>query len=162
MDKSQLQLFLDKGYSTYKVAKLVGKSQTTVMYWIKKFGLAIPRLTSFVCCTCGETDSKKFHNKGAGRLSLTKCKACHNAYTIARFRENKRLAVKYKGGRCVVCGYDKCLGSLHFHHREPSKKDPNWHNMKSWKFERIKKELDKCDLICANCHGEIHWDEGSW
>jgi len=55
----------------------------------------------------------------------------------------------------VASGYDKCLGSLDFHHKIA--KDPNWKKMKNWSFERVKKELDKCILVCKNCHGEIHY-----
>lgn len=36
-------------------------------------------------------------------------------------------------------------------------KNPNWRKMKNWTFERVKKELDKCDLVCSNCHDEIHY-----
>ncbi len=63
---------------------------------------------------------------------------------------------EYKGAKCSLCGYDKCKSSLHFHHIDPSKKDfgisGNWGL--SWK--KMKIELDKCILVCANCHGEIH------
>lgn len=68
------------------------------------------------------------------------------------------LAVDYKGGNCSICGYANCIGSLQFHHLDPSEKDFNISHdghTKSW--DKIKTELDKCILVCANCHGELHY-----
>lgn len=70
-------------------------------------------------------------------------------------RRIKELAVKYKGGKCQLCGYCKCNGSLHFHHVNEDAKSFTVSG-KSISFARIKPELDKCILVCANCHGEIH------
>ena len=71
----------------------------------------------------------------------------------------KVMAVEYKGGRCQVeeCGYNKCLRALEFHHLDPNEKDfsvgEKGYTM-SW--EKVKNELDKCIMVCANCHREIH------
>lgn len=35
----------------------------------------------------------------------------------------KQMAILYKGGRCEICGYDKCVGALEFHHKNPQEKD---------------------------------------
>lgn len=56
----------------------------------------------------------------------------------------------------MCCGYDKYHGSLHFHHVDPSLKDPNWKNLKNKQLEVVLEEIVKCILVCANCHGEIH------
>lgn len=72
-------------------------------------------------------------------------------------RELKLKAIAYKGGSCSVCGYNKCPGALIFHHINPDEKDFGIsHNGSVWKFDLIKDELDKCILVCANCHAEIH------
>jgi hypothetical protein len=157
MEKEMLLIYVKSGYSTHKIAELTNKSQTTVRYWLKKYDIDVSCKVA-ICKFCGETDLDKFHNKGGGRKSLSKCKSCHNKYTIERFRQYKIKSVKYKGGKCCKCGYSGCVGSLHFHHLDPVKKDPDWKKMRTWKFDRIKKELDKCELVCANCHGEIHWN----
>ena len=70
-------------------------------------------------------------------------------------RRTKEALVEYKGGKCVRCGYSKCIDALEFHHRDPSKKDFSVSG-KTWSLERLKKEVDKCDLVCSNCHREIH------
>lgn len=75
-------------------------------------------------------------------------------------RRKKLFAVNFYGGKCVKCGYDRCIGSLTFHHRDPkTKKARPTYVIMRWKWERAKEELDKCDLVCANCHGEIEFKE---
>ena len=65
--------------------------------------------------------------------------------------------VDYKGGCCLICGYNKYMGALEFHHLNPKEKDFNLSHMKKYTFDdRIKNELDKCILVCSNCHREIH------
>lgn len=68
----------------------------------------------------------------------------------------KQMLVEYKGGGCIRCGYSKCLAALEFHHRDPSQKDFAVNSVGNVKFDLIKPEIDKCDLVCANCHREIH------
>jgi DNA-binding CsgD family transcriptional regulator len=70
-------------------------------------------------------------------------------------RRVKIKLVDYKGGECEKCGYKKCISSLEFHHLDPNEKDFSISG-KSISFERLKKEVDKCILVCRNCHGEIH------
>lgn len=67
------------------------------------------------------------------------------------------MAVEYKGDKCSVCGYDRCADALEFHHLDPSKKDFGISSKgytRSW--DKVKEELDKCILVCSNCHREIH------
>lgn len=74
-----------------------------------------------------------------------------------RRRELKTLSVEYKGGGCSRCGYARCISALEFHHLDPNKKDFNPSSdghTRSW--ERTRAELDKCLIVCANCHREIH------
>lgn len=72
-------------------------------------------------------------------------------------RRTKERVVYYLGGKCILCGYNKCNRSLHAHHVEPANKKfsiARKGTTRSWK--KLRKELDKCVLVCANCHGEIH------
>lgn len=67
------------------------------------------------------------------------------------------MAVEYKGGACEICGYNKCEIALVFHHLNPTQKDfalSMGGYTRSW--EKVKKELDKCTLLCSNCHAETH------
>lgn len=86
------------------------------------------------------------------------CLACKNKGGVNEFRRKiKQMAIEYKGNKCLRCGYDTCSYGLVFHHLDPSKKSfgiaKNGH-IRSW--DETKKELDKCILVCQNCHAEIH------
>ncbi len=77
---------------------------------------------------------------------------------VQRRREKVRqMAVEYKGGSCEVCGYNRCIEALEFHHLDPMKKDFGISAKgysRSW--EKVKAEIEKCVLLCANCHREFH------
>jgi len=74
-----------------------------------------------------------------------------------RRRKIKQLIVEYKGGKCIVCGYHKHAGSFDLHHLDGNTKEFGLSARgitRSWK--KVKHEADKCVLVCANCHREIH------
>ena len=74
----------------------------------------------------------------------------------------KEELVQYKGGKCEICGYNKCLGALDFHHLDPNQKDFAISNSNIYKnLDKLKEEIDKCILVCANCHREIHYKENN-
>lgn len=76
---------------------------------------------------------------------------------IARYRRKaKSILIEYKGGKCYYCGYNKCQTSLHFHHLDPGSKDFAISHNGDANINKLKNEVDKCILICSNCHGEIH------
>jgi hypothetical protein len=76
-------------------------------------------------------------------------------------RKAKQKLIDYKGGKCQICGYSKnCPSAYDFHHRNPEEKEFGIGGHKvtlSW--EKLKKEVDKCDLLCKNCHAEVHENE---
>ncbi|HDQ26619.1 MAG TPA: HNH endonuclease [bacterium] len=74
-----------------------------------------------------------------------------------RRKKIRKMALEYKGGKCSFCGYKKCEEALEFHHLDAKHKDFGISckgYTRSW--ESVKEELDKCVLVCANCHREIH------
>lgn len=74
-----------------------------------------------------------------------------------RRRKLRKMAIEYGGGCCQICGYKKCARALSFHHKDPTQKDFGLSARGLTRFwEKIQKELDKCILVCANCHMEIH------
>jgi len=91
-------------------------------------------------------DRKKGHTK----------KLCNSCMVNTRRFELKKRAVEYKGGKCILCDYNKCLEGLSFHHRNPSEKDFNISGSHCRKWEDIRNELDKCELLCERCHIEVH------
>jgi hypothetical protein len=68
--------------------------------------------------------------------------------------ELKERAIAYLGSKCCLCGYDLCPAALEFHHLDPKEKDLVISRSMSWK--RIEAELKKCELLCSNCHREVH------
>jgi hypothetical protein len=74
-----------------------------------------------------------------------------------RRKKIRQMAVEYLGGKCVFCGYNRCIAALDFHHVDEKTKEFGLSQngiTRSW--EKTKRELDKCVLICANCHRELH------
>lgn len=87
------------------------------------------------------------------------CKKC-SSNNVIKYRQNrKKKAIEYKGGKCQKCGYDKCVYALDFHHLEKNEKEFNI-SKSTTNWERLKIELDKCILVCSNCHREIHFEMG--
>ena len=80
---------------------------------------------------------------------------------VAKRRKKIRtMAIQYLGGKCLHCGYAKYKEVLEFHHRNPSEKKFSIAlkgHCRSW--ERVKAEIEKCDLLCANCHRELHVEQ---
>jgi len=93
---------------------------------------------------------------GRENVPYAACKECTNSQQ----RDTKKWAVDYKGGKCNDCGYNRCMSALEFHHLDPSKKDFIISRAKYYKDETTRKtiqaELDKCVLVCSNCHRERH------
>lgn len=86
-----------------------------------------------------------------------RCKKCRVDAVQKRRHKTKEILIEYKGGKCEICGYNKCVEALEFHHKDPTKKDFGI-GQKGYtrSIELNKKEVDKCILVCANCHREIH------
>ena len=107
--------------------------------------------TAFECRTCGTKGVEHFY-----KSARYQCKKCWNKRT---YQTTKDKILEYiesrSGAKCMKCGYDRCPQALEFHHRNPVEKDPKW--SKNWSLSKLKIELDKCDILCANCHREEHW-----
>jgi hypothetical protein len=110
------------------------------------------------CTKCKETKSVDNFTirKDRKNTRSSHCKNCVVARVSERRRINKRKCIEYKGGKCTQCGYDKCDRALEFHHLDPTEKDFIISKNIALKFDKMKPELDKCILVCANCHREIH------
>ena len=94
-------------------------------------------------CQCG--NSKK--------PSVLYCKPCrvNNRRFVVRAK-----CIAYLGGKCSLCGYNRCYDAFTFHHKNPQEKDFSIGGNHCRKWESIKAELDKCLLLCYNCHQEVH------
>ena len=83
----------------------------------------------------------------------------HYENTKKRRSDSKLKAIEYKGRKCQICGYDKCMAAMEFHHTDPTKKDPKLltgMRLVVWSWDKMVNELDKCILLCCRCHRELH------
>jgi len=175
MNKSlneKIVILFNKGYSYNKIAKEVGCSKSSVSYHCSKLR------TKNNDYTFDKIETYQIFYNSCFSLKFTAESFNLNSNTLAKYITQRRLtkeeresraitnrkdyrkivkikAVEYKGNRCILCGYDKCIQSLDFHHKDPKEKEFQISGgTKS--FEKMKIELDKCVLVCKNCHGEIH------
>lgn len=126
---AEMQSFYDQGNSVNKVVDKFPWSKVTVLKYLKT--------------------RKPTH------LTEEEFRKRRSEAVIGWRRRAKQRLVEYKGGKCEVCGYNKSIYSLTFHHKDPTQKDFSLSG-KSWSFERLQTEVDKCRLLCNNCHGEVH------
>jgi 5-methylcytosine-specific restriction endonuclease McrA len=109
------------------------------------------------CSCCGEEKSlDSFHDKRGKKGGNAYCKPCLYAYQRNRWTQRKLKAVEYKGGKCSKCGYNKYYGALEFHHLNPKEKEFDWNKLRLMAWDKVVVELDKCVLLCSNCHKEEH------
>jgi len=162
MEKDHLKDLVEKGFSIAKIAENKNCSKSNARYWLKKYNLKTNTTRSSEshrsCFRCKEFKSRsEYYSRRGVPGSSPYCKVCTNDQTKERQRACKAKAIAYKGGCCEICSYSKYQGSLDFHHRNPEEKDFSISSLKLKKLDGIvKKELDKCMLLCSNCHREEH------
>lgn len=107
--------------------------------------------------------TKYFSKKKQEYVTHIKDRRCPECYILVqKFRTEHRkdrvkeirLSIrKIKASGCSICGYNRCITALEFHHNNGSNKFKNISQITT--FNQLKKELEKCTLVCANCHREI-------
>jgi len=179
--REQVRKLREDGYTITEIAKELKKSTSTISYHFKKLGLN----KEYKNLSNDEgllVKIKDFYGKG-NSLSTTAKKFNISRNTVKKYvdvrepiiktteeirlgkiesnrkrkKKIKLMAVSYKGGCCQECGYHKCNDALEFHHLDPTQKDFEISGRgmsRSW--EKVEKELDKCVMLCANCHREAH------
>jgi len=110
------------------------------------------------CPRCKTNKSiAEFHNRRNGKGKSTYCKICTSNQTLERQRALKIKAIEYLGGKCMHCGITGLPVIFDFHHRNPSQKEFTIGKSGKLKsLDNVKAELDKCDLLCSNCHRLEH------
>ena len=131
------ELYVDEKKSTYKISNLYGVTPPSVRYWLNKWNIGL-------------------RSKGEAQIGSL------NPYWVGgpdNYKKNKNVeyAISYKKIiGCLFCGYKNFAGALEYHHRDPDKKMFFITKRKKRSFYELKKEIDKCDVICSNCHKEVH------
>lgn len=150
MDAEELRNLVNRGLSVREIADEVGKSFTSIRYWLRTHDLKTSKRVEFKC-PCGEQDPSKFY--GHKRHI---CGKCQNAYVLKKGRENRHRIIAHLGGECAGCGYKQCTAAFDVHHLDPTKKDRDFGSSRGWAWARIEEELRDCVLLCKNCHAEVH------
>ena len=134
----------------------------------------VPPYKERQCVGCGELKPCRwmttFTQTGTPEYR-NRCDECWNARGRERAKTNRETltsqrldrqyarkvkCVEYKGGKCQRCGYQKCVKAMNFHHVDPSTKEFEISQRLDTAWEKLTAELDKCVLLCFNCHMEEH------
>lgn len=149
-----------------QIAVEMERSSLTVKRWLAAEGLRTsgasdpsararrPKValetTTRICDRHGETEFV------ISRDGYFRCKRCRVEALVRRRRKVKEILVAEAGGACRICGYDRYLGALEFHHREPSEKRLSLGmGGLTLAIETLRDEAAKCVLLCSNCHAEV-------
>ena len=180
--KEKIAFLRENGKSYNEISKILNCSKATIGYHCKNLNINKPirgeHLTKEdaenikILCenrTIKEvsellkrspTTIKKYKNLETKSLQTNEEKKRKNYERVKHRRQAIKIkAVNYKGGKCELCGYKKCIWALDFHHKNPKEKDFSIAQNSTFKWEKIKLELDKCIMICSNCHREKHYEE---
>jgi hypothetical protein len=106
-----------------------------------------------VCARHGLVEFHRYSDRTRGHR--WRCKRCVGEAVTRRLQKVKRILVTEAGGGCAVCGYDRCVVNLHFHHVDPATKSFALSVSTGKSLGALREEAKKCVLVCANCHGEI-------
>ena len=161
LESGTLTSMIAQGCSQREIAAALGVSQSTVRYWLERYGLHTQRrhriradeMLPRVERTCAKHGWVTFYRRSDTGYRCTKC---NQAAVSERRRKVKRMLVEEAGGACIICGYDRCIRNLHFHHRDPKEKS---FALSGRGFSRsladLRAEAAKCELLCGNCHYEV-------
>jgi len=120
----------------------------------KKCGTKIPRKVPH---TNKKTNRSRLQCYNCNPGKLLKVDGDKRHHRLER-RRRKEILVKMLGGHCAICGYNKSITALSFHHKQPKKKcfdiSSNGNLLRDW--DEIVQEVQKCKLLCLNCHAEYH------
>jgi len=112
------------------------------------------------CTKCGVLkNSNEFYHQNDRESKTSMCKKCFNKYCSERWINKKIEAIIYKGSECQDCKLkypNEPYVIFEFHHLNPKNKEFDWTQLKTRSKDIIKKELDKCMLLCSNCHRKRH------
>lgn len=164
--REALEPLVAEGLTLGQIASRLEVSIKTVCYWIDRFSLPKPREIragdTVERLRNGDTRAiRKCRHHGEVEFVLDRrgswrCRQCRQDAVVERRRKVKRILVEEAGGRCVVCGYDRSVAALHFHHIDPATKRFNLSQKgHTVGIDLVREEASKCALVCANCHVEV-------
>ncbi len=159
---AQLAPLVEAGMSVAQIAESVGRGKASVRHWLREYGLetiwakrrgASRERRREMTLRCAQHGMTTFRLRATGGYRCAKC----NTEAVSRRRRNvKRILVKEAGGACRLCGYDRCIAALEFHHVTPADKRFSMSARGvARSIAKARAEASKCVLLCANCHAEV-------
>jgi len=150
---------LKKGKSLRTIAKEKNISVGSIRYWKDKYKIDLSKIIyTKKCGRCG-----KFLRGQQTKFCSRLCKNRKSGSSAAskeaqskRSLERKLFLVNLLGGKCSKCGYHKNLTALCFHHKKNKKFSLDGRSLTSHSMGELLKEVNKCILLCGNCHAEHH------
>jgi len=166
LPRPELEELVSAGETLAVIADYFGVSIRSVRYWIERHGLPDPRSQRrseldraveegrrWLFRECQKHGWTLFVVENSGRA---RCRKCRMERVAAWRRRAKATLVAEAGGSCRLCGYDKCLAALQFHHLDPREKSFALSLCGVTRsIEVLRREAAKCVLLCANCHAEV-------
>jgi transposase-like protein len=165
IDSATLSALVTDGKTTREIAEQLALSQTTIRHWLRKYGLRTHRArrknshgvrgvhADRVEMDCGRHGKTEFWLEARG---VYRCLRCRSEAVSRRRRRVKETLVADAGGRCALCGYDRYVGALQFHHVDGKLKEFGLADRGLTRsLEAVRAEAAKCVLLCANCHSEV-------
>ncbi len=168
LDRTRLAELVESGASIAEIAQAVERSKGTVRHWLKRYelrttcppggrsrpGVQRARVAGLptVEATCPKHGTTEHVKETRGYY---RCRQCRSESVVRRRRKVKEALVKGAGGRCQICGYDRCQAALEFHHVDPQTKQFGLARCGAHSFEKLRLEVRKCVLLCSNCHAEV-------
>lgn len=169
LSREDLEPLIAKGASLAEIAEALDRGKATVRYWLAKYGLRTQ------CPRRGprrRPGTELARDEGLGRAVLQcprhgetehvvdkrgsyRCRRCRAEAVARRRRKVKRMLVAEAGGRCTICGYDRHVAALEFHHLDPSAKEFGLAQRGAHSIDRLREEIGKCVLLCSNRHAEV-------
>tara|TARA_R110000787_G_scaffold9510_1_gene33147 strand:- start:446 stop:994 length:549 start_codon:yes stop_codon:yes gene_type:complete len=165
LNKEELEFLIYCNMSQRDIASHLNSSQGSVRHWLSKYNLsttyknklALPDRKVCSACKVDKPNAEFWKRNNREHQLHSMCKDCNLKDRLSRQRDFKQQCVDYKGGECQCCGYNNCNHALDFHHVDPKTKSFGIAKARRTKVtKKILEELDKCILVCSNCHREIH------
>lgn len=166
--RERLEELVEAGLSIAEIAATVERSKATVKHWLSRFGLrtksarGLPTAATEIGKRAGRLTIRKScprHGETAFTLEgrgYYRCKRCRSERVAERRRKVKATLAAEAGGRCRICGYDRYIGALEFHHLDPAEKRLGLsYKGVALAIATLREEARKCVLLCANCHAEV-------
>ena len=147
------------GLSLNAIKEEIGCSKSTVSKWCAMVRNNEEMVQQLVRDRYDPVHRKRMQDKELELLRIQPDDPCARSKHNMEVRESrKRFLASPVGGKCQVCGYNRCLRALVFHHIDPLTKrfGINGTRLAARKLETLIEEAEKCALLCHNCHSEIH------